>query len=282
MKVIIHLGFPKTASSTLQFGPLKSLHESNNINLKTWRFKNSKESLNNRPSSRLFKNNQISESYLNFKESIINILSDESFTAPIRLRENNFGQHIIDPLLFPDLIRKQIANKYPDSNLDITWFGVIRNQSSLIQSQYVEEYHWKLYKNIDLLFDDKGDIDLTGYDIYNFGDYINKIKEICDRHNDKFKFLLYEDMIFDQDYYFSSLSDIFLYSKDFFQDEFKKYHINKKNKSLFGTFTKNGNYFVPKMHTIVEETIMKNFFSKNNSLKAYFDISKLEKYGYLR
>ena len=37
LKVIIHLGFPKTASSTLQFGPLLQLEKDGIINLMTWR-----------------------------------------------------------------------------------------------------------------------------------------------------------------------------------------------------------------------------------------------------
>ena len=55
---------------------------------------------------------------------------------------------------------------------------ILRRQSSLIASQYVEEYNWKRFNEIDLLFDQNGELDLKGYEIYNFLNYIKTIEKI--------------------------------------------------------------------------------------------------------
>ena len=94
MKILLHLGFPKTMSSSLQFGLFKSLEKKGLVNLRTWRKDDPNEGLDVRPSSRLFNYQKIPKKYLDFEEGTLNILSDESFTAPLKLRRNNYGNLI--------------------------------------------------------------------------------------------------------------------------------------------------------------------------------------------
>ena len=108
---------------------------------------------------------------------MLNILSDESFTTPIRLRRNNFGNELEDPINFPKKIKTQITNTCGTA---INFIPVVftRQQSHLLYSQYVEEYNLKQHRGVDLLFDGNGNIDLEGYEIYRFVDYIEKLENV--------------------------------------------------------------------------------------------------------
>lgn len=282
MKVIVHLGFPKTASSTMQFGPLVELERQGVLNLRTWRKVDRLESLDRRPSSRLFLNQNILPEYLDFSDTKINVLSDESFTAPLILRKCNYGDSIASPFSFPQKIRNQIVALYPNKDIEFVWFGVIRNQSNLIQSQYVEEYNWKRYKNIDLLFDSAGEIDLSGYEIYKFSEYLRVVNQLSEEFGDNYKFLLYEDMRFRPDEFFGALDELFNSDKGFFKASFEKSHVNGKNKSPYGTFTKDGSHFVPKMSDSIGIEIIEHFYSHNNDLIDFFQKEDLLEYGYIR
>lgn len=282
MNILIHLGFPKTASSTLQFGPLATLERDGHLNLYTWRKKDPTELLENRPSSSLFLGKKIRSEYLDFSETKLNVLSDESFTAPSRLRECNFGVDLQDPFSFPEKIRSQIINAFPDQKINLTWIGIIRNQCELIQSQYVEEYNWKRFKNLDLLFNSKGSLDLTGYEIYDFYEYISQISLLEEKFGDKSLFLLYEDMTGDPEYFFEKLDDIFETKNGYFHSAFRNSHKNSRNKTEFGAFTKDGLYFVPRMTELVAHKISEHYSPLNESLCKFFDREKLLRYGYIR
>jgi hypothetical protein len=282
MKVIIHLGFPKTASSTLQFGPFADLERSKKLSLFTWRKEDPSELLEFRPSSRLFLEKDILPEYLNFSRHKLNVLSDESFTAPLRLRTLNFGTDIISPFSFPKMIRAQISKRFPDDEIDVYWLGVIRNQRDLIQSQYVEEYNWKRFKGIDLLFNSQGEVDLEGYEVYRFSDYISSLKETCDLYGDKFRFLMYEDMFRDPLPTCEFFDSLFGSKCGFFLDSFKSQHVNKKHKSVHGTFLKDGSYFVPALPDTVGVKIAEAFYESNEKLQQFFNVEKLKEYGYVR
>lgn len=279
MNVVLHLGFPKTGSSTLQFGPFLALDKDDALCLRTWRKNDTKEDLGDRPSSCLFKGRMIDASYLNFCRTATNILSDESFTAPIRLRKLNFGNDINDPFLFPEKIIKQIKNAYPDSILNISCLVIIREQSSLIASQYVEEFNWKRYKNIDLLFDEHGFPDLSGYEIYNFASYLEKMEMLLGREN--CNFLLFEDLVFDSLEFSRQLGEIFDTSPGFFHSSLKNSHANIKKKSPYGSFAKDGEHFVPYLREDVLQFIRSHYCENNKKLVSFFPKDKLQKYRYI-
>ena len=279
MKIIIHPGFPKTGSSSLQFGPLQELEKLGRINLKTWRKNSSTEPLDDRPSSKLFNNEKILDRYLDFAENKLNVFSDESLTAPTRLRKLNFGSNIVSPFKFPYLLREQIFDKYNTTSIEISVIVVLRRQASLITSQYVEEYNWKRYKNIDLLFDNEGLVDLDGYDIYNYDKYLELLVSLYGAKN--CFFLLYEEFLQNTTSFCSKLDNIFTTEKGFFSESLKSNHKNKKYKSKYGTFTKDGSFFVPHLRDDVHLEIDKHFIECNTNLIKYFSKKELQKYGYI-
>ncbi|KAF0284738.1 hypothetical protein BA898_06170 [Spiribacter roseus] len=221
----------------------------------------------------------IDASYLNFWRTATNILSDESFTAPVRLRKLNFGDDINDPFFFPEKIINQIKSAYPDSTLNISCLVIIREQSSLIASQYVEEFNWKRYKNIDLLFDEDGFPDLSGYEIYNFASYLEKLEMLLGHEN--CNFLLFEDLVFDPQNFCRRLDEIFDIGPEFFQSSIKNSHVNNKNKSIYGSFTKDGEYFVPNLSDDILQFIRRHYYENNKKLMRFFPKDKLLKYEYI-
>lgn len=271
MKVVIHFGFPKTMSSTLQFGVFKPLHDKKIVNLRTWRQDDPKENLDYRPSSRLFNYNKILDSYLDFKDDVVNILSDESFTAPIKLRKNNYGDKIADPFSFPDLIKKQILSIYGDK-VEFIPLIMIRNQADLIYSQYVEEYNLKKYKDIDLLFDRDGNIDLNGFEIYNFYRYLTVLNSTFGEEN--VNLLLFEEWKRDFIGCCDKVSKLIGVSSDLVQSLMSNSHVNKKKKSDSGYYTKDGSTIIPFLNSTQKDEI-KSFFLDDNLKLQKFLGSKL-------
>lgn len=279
LKIVLHLGFPKTGSSSLQFGPLLDLEKSNHLNLNTWRKLNMDEPLENRPSSRLFKGLSILEDYISFSKDKLNVLSDESFTAPMRLRKLNFGKDISNPFEFPKKIHSAIMSSYKNEDINFQVLVVIREQSKLITSQYVEEYNWKRFKNIDLLFDANGKIDLSGYEIYKFSEYLNLLISLFGFKN--CNFLMFEEFINSKHNFCSKLDKIFNVNDGFFYDSFSKHHINSKNKNKLGTFTKDGKYFIPKFRSEILSEIKDYYVEDNKKLTKFFSKETLLKYNYI-
>lgn len=280
MDVYLHMGFPKTGSSTLQFGLFKPLENSHNINLLTWRKTDINEHFNRRPSSRLFNFQNIDKEYLNFKRDLINILSDESFTAPIRLRRHNFGPNIQSPFDFPFEIKKQIEKEYPNEEINFRVFITIRNQSELIFSQYVEEYNWKLFKNIDLLFDDRGSIDISGYDIYNYYKYITVLNRTFGK--DAVVITIFEDLLNEFELFCHEVSAAFNLPVEDVISSLKNHHVNAKNKIPEGVYSKGDRALVPYLSKEQKNQIMVEFYASNLKLADMYGFHrKFEKYSYI-
>lgn len=280
MKVIIHFGFPKTGSSTLQYGLFKPLHEVGEINLRTWRQDDMSEHHDRRPSSKLFCNKPILDEYLEFYEDKTNILSDESFTAPVKLRVNNFGKDIVDPITFPSLIKEQIEDKY-GNDVEIEAFISIRNQVDQIYSQYVEEYNLKRYKNVDLVFDENGKVNLKGFEIYFYDRYINELEKVFGK--EKVHVTFFEDWINNFEHFCGQLESVFYIDKDVIANSLTKNHVNKKKKEKDGYYTKDGEIFIPKFTDEQNKAIAQFFEEDNKKLSLRFPRDyDLHKLGYLR
>ena len=278
MKVILHLGYPKTGSSTLQFGPFLDLEKRGYLNLRTWRKSYQEEPLEYRPSSSLFQDLPIRKEYLEFSKNKINILSDESFTAPIKLREQNFTSNLKDPFDFPEIIRSSILSAYSSEDIDFKVIVIIREQSKLIESQYIEEYNWKRFKKIDLIFDKNDQIDLTGYEIYKFSKYLDLIESIFGSKN--CFFFMFEEFVKSNKKTSALFDSILELKEDFFHKSFYKKKLNTKIKSPLGTFTKDGKYFVHNFRDDIINKIKENYKEDNKKLTKFFSKQKLIKNEY--
>ena len=205
MKLVIHVGYPKTGSTTLQYGLFKYLHDVGQIHLKMWRQNISDEPLTDRLSSLLFQKNPISDKYKQLRQDKLNFISDESLTAPIRLRQNDFGDEIENPNKFPSILKTTFTTEF-GNDLDIKILVVLRNQAELLYSQYVEEYKLILYKSIDLLHNKRGELDLTGMDIYDYSTYLETLQKSFGKEN--IVVCLFEDWKHDPITFFTKIYSI--------------------------------------------------------------------------
>lgn len=279
-ELIIHVGYPKTGSSTLQFGLFKNLDEINHLRLKTWRQETADEPLEDRLSSLLFLNRPISSKYKDLEAGKLNIISDESLTAPLRLRRNNFGDDIVNPMNFPALLKAEFE-KDIEQGLKVKILVVIRNQIDLLYSQYVEEYKLVLYKSIDILHDSEGKIDLHGMDIYDYSAYLESLKKSFGKDN--IIICLFEDLKHDPDTFIKNISSVVSYDPGYVAEVFSKTHINKKEKSPKGYITEVSEIQVDYFSDDKKAQIKSRFAESNTKLMNDWGISqeKLYKYGYI-
>ena len=277
MKIVLHVGFPKTGSSTFQYGLLKPLHDSGCLILRTWRQTDLKEHHDRRPSSRLFCRKPILPEYLNFSRDRLNVLSNESFTSPVRLRQNQFGLDIENPIQFPNLIKKQVEALY-GSNIHWSVFVSIRNQKELIYSQYVEEYNLKKYRNIDIVFDDDGEVNMSGYEIYRFASYLKILNAIFGKEN--VNLLLFESIKFKFDEYCSQVAKVFELKSHFVKKALQNNHINQKLKTSKGYYTKDAStlvpFFLPKHRRQIEEYFLSDNLELQQMLGSDYNLSEFE------
>jgi len=279
-KLVIHVGYPKTGSTTLQYGLFKYLHNLGHLQLKTWRQDIPDEPLMDRLSSLLFLRNPISDKYKKLIYGRLNIISDESLTAPVRLRRINFGDDIEDTINFPAVLKAEFADEIAQG-LDVKILVVLRNQADLLYSQYVEEYKLVLYKSIDLLHNSEGELDLTGMDIYDYANYLEALRRSFGQEN--IVVCLYEDWKRDPYTFFNQISSVISYDPHHVADILTRNHKNKKTKNKRGYLTEVSNVQIEYFSAEKKSLIMNRFAESNALLESEWNISreKLTAYGYV-
>jgi len=214
-KVLIHLGYPKTASTTLQENIFLDLHKSGKINylgrvyLNKDRFKNTDYAIKIR---KLFLKRKSLIKILkkiNLKTNIINVISDENYSMPKMINRIQYSSDV-DPLNFP----KFISNTFFE--LDITFLLTIRRQSDMLFSLFVQKYKFLYSKHYNITFEefllckDSSLVKNEFRELFNF----NKIYEIVRNLNKnglkqrEFEILFFEDLKHNQDYFCSKLAKI--------------------------------------------------------------------------
>ena len=278
--LLIHVGYPKTASSSLQFGLFKFLDDLGHLKLKTWRQKDTREHLDKRLSSLLFNKKKINQNYKILNPTKLNVISDESLTAPLRLRKVNYGPDIIDPLFFPELIKKEFKN-HLEEGFKIKILVVLRNQFDLLYSQYVEEYKLVLNKKSNLLFDKNHKVDLKDLEIYDYALYLDKLEESFGRENITIAF--FEDLKNDLKNFSYQIATLLNYDEKEVAEILLKYHINKKNKNNKGYITEVSKIQIDYFSEKTKNDIMKQFYISNKRLHRGWCLSlkKLKDYGYI-
>lgn len=279
MRILLHPGFPKTGSSTFQYGLFLPLEQQGLVDLRMWRKDDPDEALERRPSSRLFLGQEMLETSLDFADAgdKLCVLSDESFTAPLRLRRNNFGAEAVDPRQFPARIRDALLSRHPGADIDV--LVVLRNQADLLLSQFVEEYNLVTYKNINILFDERGDVDVHGYQVYEFATYIETLQETFGR--DHVSVLAFEQWREDPAAFCAQVARVMRVPTDLVAHHLATAHLNRKEKRADGYLTRNGT-LVPFLTAQQRTSILAAFRASNSRLTEHgFDLQTLTRYGYL-
>jgi hypothetical protein len=142
-KLIIHIGYPKTATSTIQDLYFMKLHKEGKINylgkghlLDSELYSPASEVVD----SIINYEFPLSDRKLELMDNKINVLSNEDFPLSFH---NIDGQSYLpkkNPLLTAERLKKYLETNHADYNVKIVC--TIRNQTSLIHSVYTEGYTW--------------------------------------------------------------------------------------------------------------------------------------------
>lgn len=230
-KIVIHIGYPKTATTTLQDNVFYQLHELEKINflgkafdgkvmtdkiemvrylLKALRFDEGSLfpfQVNTNLSSleEQFCQDEILSVRGLLKSNIVNILSMEGclFVTPS------------SGIKFKKMVPRALKTIFDDGKTEIKILVSLRAQGKLMQSYYVQAYteFFAKEKEFDtpskLFFDDSQVLKLkTGEysEIFNFYNVVSWYSQIFGKEN--VKILLFEDLINDRAYYISQLAEI--------------------------------------------------------------------------
>lgn len=261
-KVVLHIGYPKTATKTIQIGLFARLQKEGRLSYlgpgceegfdERWLFEN------------LFFNLNPNSIYGRLSKEIISIISHEYFTLPADNYQRKYNVNYFDPLILPEII----ANLFSDKNDKIIILVTLRSQQTLIYSQYVQQY--KLFMN------DKKNNSFarhlhTGlyehkslFAPYHFVNILNYYASCFGKEN--IKILLFEDLLNDRDIFFSGLSDILSVDVETIKSCLEYKHINIKEKTP-------GGYIVKKKRKTVAGKINR-YFGQDNFIRQYYKYLK--------
>ena len=281
MRVLIHLGYPRTGTTFLQknifpihkeinlLGP-NNYQNANDVkitqnDLNLLSMINNEFDLNNKIISKTDK-----DFIHHFDENKINIISTEAYTM--------FQNVLYD---FKDLRYLEILIKQKYKNVKFDFLIVLRNQYDLIKSMYHFNYH-KIseilrIKDFKLIFDllekeipDRYNFPLNQF-LYNYDFYHLHNKLLSKFNNSKIKYLFYEDFKLNKNNFSNDLSSFLNleeeYTKNLFNTEAvnsRKVHLNKNYyiKSKIYRFLKSKSYFYIK-NFIPFKTFLKKIFINN-------------------
>ena len=200
-KVIVHLGFPKAASTLLQtkffpkldnckyFGKMSNIPnlkyiEKNILKLSDQEFESS------------FKNIINEFNKIVFDDEKLNLISHESFTDPFQYLNNDTTKTL-------NRILRIFNHLSINCNFEIKLLFIIRNQSDLLYSYYCH-FYTRLKNLLDIdNFDDF--INYQNKRILKSFDYNIFIKILEKNSVNEFKFFLYEDLVHEKSFFLNEL-----------------------------------------------------------------------------
>lgn len=262
-ELLIHIGLPKTATSTLQRNVFNSLHKQNHINFL----------------GRI--GNKLQEEYLNYFEDILDSITESDMSD----QEVDCLVHKLNNLLLPNKINviseERISlitknNKYFLNFLKILKpFKIkiiisLRNPQDFIFSHYVEQYRWK-YKFSKKMDTYKKYIDFVEKNP-SYVDYLryeNIVKAFSSISKD-INIFLYEDFFSEKERFSQEFSLLLnTEANDFYNLFFKEEH-NTRKKTKFGKFSESitmNQYFSKFLNNILEPLGIYDCLKKSNFLK---------------
>lgn len=217
-KLLIHIGYPKTATTTLQEEVFLGLHNTGKIN---YLGRTTKSSHTKTGKSRfegtdlavllrkhLFLGDPIKLSSDILKHEKLNIISDEDLTLFSYAHRARFGIDV-NPFNYAN----KIKNLFSHTDTQISLLVTLRNQGSLIYSCFLQKYRFLCsyhgreisYGEFLSAFSNKKPIDPEFLDIFNFHKIIGLYSEVFEA---KPTLLFFEDFIQDRQTFWYELSSV--------------------------------------------------------------------------
>jgi ribosomal protein L17 len=238
-RLLIHIGYPKTATTTIQESLFVKLHEAGIINY----FGKSDYSPNNyfKYADCLLNSLNLNQDFnvndLKFSSNKLNVISIEEFTVPIYSREIRTGRQIVDPFEYS----KRLVFLFNEAVDNIKIMATVRNQKDLIYSYYVQVYD--LFVNNEyndtptkFIFEDGNTLRKERLKNYYFPDLLEKYEDSFGEEN--IYILLFEDLKYDPSFFYDQLSQILNIESSIIENLLEKSHLNQRKKTQTGYYRK--------------------------------------------
>ncbi len=289
MKILYHLGYPRTGSTFLQkniFPEHKDINLIGPKNYKNWNDVKITQNELNKIADNYTETGILNEkNYLDFfDQRKLNVISSEKYVSYLNLRNN-----------FKDIkfFNKLLQNKHKD--IEIYFLVVLRNQYDLIKSLYFHAYpiysealgikdFEKLIKCFNKNKESNREIFqfLLFADSFNFYKLYNNLS--TNFKNSKIKFLFYEDFKLNRENFVSEFVEFLnldkQYTKPLFSDEIVNKGVSNDKKIRFSSklrYKLSENNLVRSIKNFIPRSI-KNFILKNTF--SSITISKKENQEY--
>jgi hypothetical protein len=238
-EVLLHIGYPKTATSTLQNNLFYELHLDGKINF-LGRSKRGNKVFN--PSEKLvqeamFGNPIPTGQALHLSEDLLNIISNEDISFSFY---NIDGARYLKPC-DPFVTAERLYTYFASEDCKVKILITLRSQDSLIPSYYVEGFRWHFrYEESLDTFDKFVNQGLAHkmngmFRMFYFFEIIEKYADLFGKEN--ITILMYEDITHDIDSFSSKLSEAIGCNESSVSETFAVNFDNKKIKTDGGSFT---------------------------------------------
>jgi len=233
-RLVLHIGYPKTATSTIQNQLLYPTHMRGEIN-----FLGKSDKYGFNPSGRfvhsmVFGDNVVEQ--LSLRDDLVNVISNEDFPLSFC---NIDGQNYLKechPEVTSKRLRENLVNCFDSKIEQVDIVVVLRNQVDLIHSCFVEGWRWyfRHEKSINTFEKylsqglSKGNQGI--FAMFYFNEVIDSYIEHFGKEHVHVMF--YEDLLFERESFCNSLADILgIHSQCVFSALAKKDNIKKKSDS---------------------------------------------------
>lgn len=271
-KLIIHIGYPKTATTTMQLNLFGQLHKDrkieylNHLNI-------DRDGLGEIPVKHIISHILGIDFSDNLKEELDRLLEIKN---PISIISSESISHVCEESLKASIKVGALDNAKKINKILCPYFDkieilmTVRNQKSIIPSYYAQEYFNIIGDNIDFK-------DFGKWLEINFGKNMNEIKMIFN-YNEMYKsylqefgkdnvhILVYEDLIHDNKFFYNELAKIFNEDPKIIQNYFEQVARNVTIKSHKGEIKTNsgsiGNFLSMQLNNMLGKAKNINWVKK--------------------
>lgn len=208
-KLIIHIGYPKTGTTSLQDGVFVNLHKQGKINFLGRSQYDKNNAFLQAPalSEYLWNYPEPDNINISLSDDLLNIISDEVFTFPRAYREAEWGYTMQDPFTFPAKLKTCLQGIADDVNIVVT----LRCQKDVMPSFYVQKFmSWRDDENHNTpskhFFGSTNHINKDLFGVYYYHDLLKKWADAFGKNS--LNVLFYEDLTNDFDAFSKELSTI--------------------------------------------------------------------------
>ena len=236
-KLLLHLGYPKCASTTLQNGLFYELHKRRDINFigRAWESNYFGPADNKKDYKAWFQSVLIEQdeatkrrvrerTALDFRDDKLNLISEGLFLV----RELHDDQ-----LVNPEKVGEYFKSKVDETEL----LFVIRNQQTLIMSYFIQTYRNIEEKDFSVYLDKHvATTKQKDFKIFYFHNVIGRYAEVMGK--DSVNIVFYEDLVSDRDAFQKDMGAVLGTAPDLVGDLIDTPHSNKTKKEVAGSVVK--------------------------------------------